>query len=173
MTSSSATEQAPRALREQRKSDVSRILGRWLLSTCATAVAAANGVSRQLLGQWADPERDAAISVADAAGLPADGRMALAEYVAGEGFMVAPLPAAESCRAGIELHVRVLTETTQAVTAHAVAIADGRVDRREGAELECEIDEAIRALLTLRECARQAQREGVVGVALHAIAGGK
>lgn len=161
----------PKAAREQRKAEVSHI-ARDVIE-CPTTTALNTGVSRTLVRQWADAESDTQIGVADAAGLGPLQRMPLAEYVAGPGYMMAELPACEeTARAGIELHVRVLRETTEVVTAHAIAISDGRVDRREGAVLEREIDDAIRALLTLRECARQAQREGVVGAVISIAKGG-
>lgn len=168
-----ATAQAPRAAREQRRHDVARLLARGLLDACVTTLAAGLGCSRQLVQHWIDPERDASISVADAAALPAPIRAPLAEYVAGPGYMMAELPAADTDgRASLALHVRALRETSEAVTAHAAALADGRIDRSEGRDLERKCDEALRELLSVREAARRAQREGVIGVDLRVVEGG-
>jgi hypothetical protein len=166
--SAGATEQAPRAERESRRADVKRILGRFLVGACQSVIAAGLGVSRQYLGRLADAEVDSHLSVADAAGLPDAARMELAQYIAGPGHMVAEAPAVDSdVRAGMSLHLRALRETTEAVTSHAMAMADGRITRSEGASLEGECDEAIRVLLAVREVARRAQRDGVIGVDLH------
>ena len=163
-----ATEQAPRAERESRRADVKRILGRFLVGACQSVIAAGLGVSRQYLGRLADVEVDSHLSVADAAGLPDAARMELAQFIAGPGHMVAEAPVADTnARAGMSLHMRALRETMEAVTSHGDAIADGNITRAEGATIERECDEAIRVFLAVREVARRAQRDGVIGVDLH------
>lgn len=53
-------------------------------------------------------------------------------------------------------------EAADVVAQGLEALADGHVTRSEGARLERECDEALAALLAIRELARRAQVEGVI-----------
>lgn len=137
------------------------------LDACeATRAQLAAGIdcSPARLAQYVDPGDDATICVARAALLPDPARVALAQHVAGERFALVELPHVETGREAIVEALAAQRETSEALAAHLVAIADGIVTRDEGARLVREVDEAIRELLRLRALGEAAVREGVVGV---------
>lgn len=174
MNEQGGSDRAGKAAREDRKAAVSRIVDRIEGTLGATVAAGLVGVSRALFRRWSDVEDDAQIGVADAAGLPPEHRAALAEYIAGPGYTMAALPAVEADgRASMALHSRAMKAAFSLIEKHAAAISDGSVDRREGADVERACDELIREALLVREVARRAQREGVIGAELRAVEGGK
>jgi hypothetical protein len=137
------------------------------LDACeATRAQLAAGIdcSPARLAQMVDAGDDATICVARAALLPDPARVAVAQYVAGERFAVVELPHVETGREAIVEALAAQRETSEALAAHLVAIADGIVTRDEGARLVREVDEAIRELMRLRALGEAAVREGVVGV---------
>ena len=83
--------------------------------------------------------------------------------------MVAALPVAADNAADLDLIMHAQRESGDVIATHLAALRDGHMSRTEGAQLEREADEAIAALLTVRERARQAQRAGVVGMTLRAV----
>lgn len=157
---------SPKAERAEAQAETSVVLDRALTAhgTNVAALALTLGVSATRIGEWRAPEQDRHLSVADASRLPPLVRLVIAEHVAGPGYVVAELPAADAhVSDDLALAARTQRETAEAVAKHLTAIADGRYDRAEGVELEREVNEAIAALLTVRETARRAIREGVVG----------
>jgi len=159
----------PRVDRELRKAEVSRWLAAALLEVGAvkTVCAAAIGVRRQRLDEWADPDSPRSLSVADARALPPKVRRRLLERLASElGCTVVDLPSADErdLESDLELVTRVQRETSEAVGAHLAAIADGVIDRREAVRCRDEIDEAIGALLSARLLMIQALDRGVYRV---------
>jgi hypothetical protein len=80
------------------------------------------------------------------------------------GLAVVELPGEPSTADDLRMLARAQRETGDAVASGLDAMADGHITRSEGAKIEAECDEAIAAFLVLRERARQAQREGVVGL---------
>jgi hypothetical protein len=129
-----------------------------------STVAATIGVTRQRIDQWLALDDDAQVSVADAMSLPQPMRMAAAQLIAGDGYMLAALPDIGDSSSDLDLVMRAQKESGDVIATHLAALRDGRMCRAEGAQLEREADEAIAALLTVRERARQAQREVVLGV---------
>lgn len=153
--------------RERRRAECADVLTRAIADnrTNVTSLAHALGVPSTRIDDWRNPDIDRHVSVADAAGMPPYVRVALAEFVAGPGYAVTDLPAVEGdVSDDLRLACSTQRETSEAVSAHLAAISDGHVTREEGVSLERECDDAIRALLCVRELARHAVRHGVVGV---------
>lgn len=161
-----ATE-TPGQCREGLRASVKRTIAAAAL-TCDPAwrsiVAATIGLSRQRIDQMIALDDEAQLSVADAMAMPQPIRHALATDLIGDGHMIAALPAAASDSSDLDLVMRAQKESADVIAAHLAALRDGRMCRAEGVELEREVDEAIAALLSVRERARQAQREVVIGV---------
>jgi hypothetical protein len=106
----------------------------------------------------------ATIDLADAGGLPPALRVRLARWLAGPGHQVVEEPPLERCEIDdLELAIDAQRETSEAMTKHLEAVRRGHATRAQGAELEREADEAICALLRIREWARAAKSEGVAG----------
>jgi len=153
-----------RVEREEKKAAISEALDLALRSNRLTqaAIAETLGVSETMVAEWCKPEKPRAITVADAARLPEPARMAMAIEVAGPGHAVGKLPAAASSGDDLRAIANVQRECADVVARHLDAMADGRLSRAEGAELEREVDQAIAALLAVKLRAQQAQRELVI-----------
>lgn len=159
------TDRAPaRVAREQRRASFARTLARLFLAHDLTdrEVERLTGVAHQHVAQWRDPDAPRAMSFADALGLPAALRRALAELLAGPGHAVVQLPAEHTEACDLRAIASMQRESADVVAKHLDALADGRLDAREGEALERECDELIAAVLPIRERAREAQRERVV-----------
>jgi hypothetical protein len=153
--------------REERRAASAESLRR-ALDASGVAVREAGaliGVDEKLVRRWLDPHEGQSVSVADLAALPIEVRIAVvrADLLPGHVIVRETSPS-DAGAASIAAHVAAQRETSEALTAHLEAIADGHITRAEGASLERELDEAIARLVALREHARQAQREGVIGV---------
>lgn len=160
--------QAPSVAREQRRVDVARILAQGLLDTRTSNVAAADriGMADTHLAECAKPGGSKHLHAADAAALPLPVALDVARYIAGDAHEVIALPTGDATDAATDLVLAAKTqrETSDVIAALLTGVADGHLDASEGKTLEREADEAIRALLAVRELARRAQRERVVGV---------
>lgn len=88
------------------------------------------------------------------------------------GRVVVELPRVDTNGDDLRLLAEVQRETSEAVTAHLDGIADGVLTRQEVARSMAEVDQAILALVRLRERLRAVQREPVVGVR-GVVAGGR
>lgn len=85
------------------------------------------------------------------------------------GCTIAELGEAVDISSDVALLGRVAAQTGSAVAALGLAMADGRLDAVEAAEIDRKCTEAIQALAAVRLRARMVQRERVVGVrVLHA-----
>lgn len=78
------------------------------------------------------------------------------------GLAVVALPEASSESDDLRSVAETQREAADVVAQGLEALADGHVTRSEGARLERECDEALAALLAIRELARRAQVEGVI-----------
>lgn len=163
MTSS----RTPRIEREQRKADSSDRLDRLLREHDVTqaSVALDLGVGETMVAEWCKPEKPRSMPFADALGLPEVVRRALAQDLVGAEYAIVALPSqTEAAGSDLLAIARVQREAGDVISQHLSALADGHMSAAEGAALEREVDEAIGALLTVRERARQAQRERVVAL---------
>jgi hypothetical protein len=151
-----------RVLREARRATLARALAALFVAHDVTdrAVAALTGAAHQHVAQWRDPDAPKSLGFADALALPLPIRRALAEMLM-PGHVVAALPDATP-RASIAHAIEVQRETSDVVTLHMLAIADGVVSRGEASKLRPEIREAMRALVALDHVCEQAMREGAV-----------
>jgi hypothetical protein len=158
---------SPAAAREQRRADVARIIGHGLLDANVTHVGAAEaiGMASAHLTECAKPGGAKHLHVADAPALPLPVALDIARYIAGDAYAVIALPTGETTDVASDLLLAAAAqrESSDAISALLMGVADGHLDSREGAKLEREADEAIRALLAVREVARRAQRERVIG----------
>lgn len=97
--------------------------------------------------------------------LPDKVRKDVARDLLPEGCDVVELPAkATRGDCDYRFFARSFRTVTEAVSVSLEATSDGHVTRSEGAEIEALCDKAIGILLTIREVAKLAQREGVVGI---------
>lgn len=161
------TDRAPaRVARETRRATFARSLARLFLAHDVTDREAERltGVAHQHVAQWRDPDAPRAMSFADALALPAGLRRALAELLAGPGHAVVRLPEGHTEACDLRAISSMQREASDVVAKHLDALADGRLDAREGEVLERECDELIASVLPIRERAREAQRERVVAL---------
>jgi hypothetical protein len=126
--------------------------------------AASLDCSAGRLAQMLDASDEATICVARASLLPDAARVAIAQLVAGERFVVAELPALDDTRSAFADLARAVRETGEATAAHADALADGVITAAEARNVRKEIREAQAALARLDALAADAEREGVIGV---------
>jgi hypothetical protein len=159
---------SPKLDRARRKDEVARRLGQALLrhESVKSVVAPAMGIRRQHLDDLCDPESAKSLSVADLRGLPPAVRLELVRWVADElGAFVAELPLADADPGDdVALVARVQRETSEAVSMHLGAVANGHVDRREAVEVLREVEQAVAALLTVRELMRRVIDDGAHSV---------
>ena len=174
MTASYQT-RTPEQCRADARATVAGLLLRALARCGLTARAMwahAIGISREYIDRCVAGEKQ--IHAADLLHAPEPVRLDFAQALIGEGRAVVDLPVGLSARDDLALVIRAQKETTEAINAHLAALADGRMDAAEGASLEAECDEGIAALLAIRERARLAQRERVIGLTgLRAVGGGR
>lgn len=158
----------PRLARELRKVEVATHLGAALLEhgTVKTVAAACIGVRRQRLDEWADPDSARSLSVADLRAMPPAVRHSLLDWMASEMgcTVVERPPAAASLEDDLAVALRVQRATSEAVSAHLAAIADGHVDRAEARTCLQEIEEAEQALGAAKQLMLRAVDEGVVSI---------
>jgi hypothetical protein len=137
-------------------------------TTSRPVVAAQFEVSRQDIDKICDPTTGRAVPLDHVLGLkdvdPASYRKALDLMAARDGLVVTDLPSAGEMGDDFRAIAAAQRESADVVARGLDALADGRMCAREGAELAAECDEAIAALLAIRERARLAQREGVIGL---------
>lgn len=131
-------------------------------SATQTSTAASMEMPRQDFAAVLAGERRATIGFLYR--LPQAMRSAIAEDLAGPGYALVELP--EATKTSDDLHALATAqrESGEAIAHGLDAMADGHLTRAEGVRVEAECDEAIAALLTIRERARLAQREGVIGL---------
>lgn len=161
------TDRTPaRVARESRRAAFARTLARFFLAHDLTDREAERltGVAHQHVAQWRDPDAPRAMSFADALALPPALRRALAELLVGAGYAVVKLPEGHTEACDLRAISLLQREASDVVAKHLGALADGRLDAREGELLERECDELISAVLPIRERAREAQRERVVAL---------
>lgn len=156
-----------RLMREARRAGFSRSLARLLLAHDLSQAEAARlcGVGDSIVQEWCDPEKPRAMSLADAMALPPELRLVLAELLAGPGAVVAIVPEG-SPRLSVNTALSVQKETSEVVTGHLAAIADGggAITRSQATPLRREVREAQRALATLDRGLEVVEREGVVSI---------
>ncbi len=97
-------------------------------------------------------------------------RRFVGDLAARAGLAVVDLPKPSAVSDELRALATAQRETSQAIAHGLEAWADGHMCCAEGVRVEQECDEAIAALLVIRERARVAKREGVVG--LRAVVGG-
>lgn len=159
---------SPAVAREERRAATARALAAAIQGAglTHTEVAAAVGVPRQRVDEWCAVDSDKHIQLADGCGTPEPVRLALAAHLAGPGYVVTALPPVAAARAAdLRLAADAQREASEAVAEYLEVCADGRIGASEGRALERACDEAIAALCAVRERARLAQRERVIGVA--------
>lgn len=139
---------------------VERVLGK--LGIRHAEAAQHIGVSRQTFEKTLEPGK--VMRATWLFLLPIAARIELVREVLGETHDVVELPARTRAPSDLALVADAQRETGEAVACALRALGAGHLGRAEGAALERECDEAIAVLLTVRELARTAQREGVVGL---------
>lgn len=151
--------------RARRQADAARLVAaaRADAGLSAADVAAEAGVSGTLVYEWESPDSGRRVSLGDAM-TPSLARHVVARLARSVGMVAVTLPAARGVHDDLAAVARVQRETSEAVTAHLDAIADGVIDRAENAHVRSEIDDAIDALVTLRESLAAVAHEPVVGV---------
>lgn len=135
-------------------------------STTSRPVAAAQlEISTTDLARICDPTTGRAVPLEHVLGLPDDAyRVVLGALAERADLAVVSLPSAASTGDDFRTLAMAQRESADVVSRGLEALADGRMCSREGAEIETECDQAIAALLAIRERARLAQREGVIGL---------
>jgi hypothetical protein len=128
--------------------------------------AMALGIARQSLDRMLAADGDKQLSVADLIAGPKPVRRAVVAEIIDDDEMVVSLPDVSDDADDLALIMAAQKESAEVISTHLAALRDGRMCRAEGATLEREADEAIAALLVVRERARQAQREVVIGLPL-------
>lgn len=138
-------------------------------------VAARMDIAPTELGRLVDPTSGRMFPLEHALALDVGAYRVLLEQLASRtGLAVVELPSAASTTDDLRALAVAQRETAEAIAHGLDAMADGHMTRTEGARVEKECDEAIAALLVIRERARLAQREGVIGLraATGAMSGG-
>lgn len=134
-------------------------------ATSRPVIAAELEISATDLGRICDPTKGRAVPLEHVLGLPDDARRALLTTLADrEGLALVEMPKALVATDDLRLLCEAQREASDVVTRGIEACADGHMTRTEGAEIERECDEAIAALLAVRERARLAKREGVIAI---------
>ena len=151
---------SPRVRRAVRAASLATTLRRSLVEhgVSHSAAALALGVPRQRLDEWCDPDVEGQLRAADIAALPpAVARDVLRSIADALGLGVVELPAASRSSAALAA-ARLARESGEVIAEAYEAHADGVVTPAEGARLERQCDDALAALLEVRERAREAQR---------------
>lgn len=159
-----------RVQREVRATEMAALLRRSLDAhdESRTAVGLALGVTRSRVDDYCDPNAEAGLRAADIAALPpAVARDVLRSIADALGLGVVELPAASRSTCALAA-ARLAREAGEVIADAYEASADGEITPAEGARLERQCDDAIPALLEVREHARAAQRVPVVQLARRA-----
>lgn len=127
-----------------------------------TRAADLAGVARQTFADVLAGERR--FSIGYLYRLPLEARIPLAQDLLGPTHGIVELPGEDSAEHDLGWFARSSREVVDAVSSAIEAAADGKLTRTEGAKLEVLCDRGISILMTIRELARQATREGVVGL---------
>lgn len=123
------------------------------------------GVSRALVRAWEDASDPSHVPPADALLAPCIAAHAVRVLAARAGMVAVDLPSAEVKRGDDHrMLADVHRETSEVVSKHLAALADGHVTRRENAELRREIREAQVVLAQLDVELAATAHEPVVGV---------
>lgn len=160
---------APKVARVERQLATKRVIDRALVGENITQIALNVGVSDNTIDGWRREEKSLHISVADAAAMPLAIRLELCRFIMGEGYDVTEIPVLGDIRAELALAIEHQRDASTVTTEHLDAIKDGKIDRAEGARVETACDRLIRSTLAVREVARQARREGVIGCDLRVV----
>jgi hypothetical protein len=159
---------SPEKAREERQVEASRLLDESMTAASAhgPTVAASLGVPESTMQRWRRTRGQTLdIQLADVMGLPPEVLRLVLERVADSiGLAIVDRPDSLATEDHVGLAAVAMHESADVVAAHAQAIRDRHITRSEGANLERECDEALRPILAIREIARLAQREGVVGI---------
>lgn len=159
----------PEQARIERRREASRVFDDAMDEAGAgnPAVALMLDRDRRTLQAWRDPSDDKVPSLEAVIGLPSLVRMRITAYLAElDGRALVELPEAADVVCDLRAAAALQRESADVIARHLEAVADGHITRREGAELERECDELLAVVLAIRERARQARREGVVGASL-------
>ncbi|MEM9073925.1 MAG: phage regulatory CII family protein [Myxococcota bacterium] len=90
-------------------------------------------------------------------------RIVLTAFAEGMGASIVDLPLADGIDDDVVTAANAAREATSAAAALIEAAVDGKIDAREGARIVDECDDAIAALMAIRERGRLAVQERVVG----------
>jgi len=126
-------------------------------------LAARLDTTQSRVSALSDSRSEHRLRIHEAAALPPVAAVAIAEFVVGPAYLIVETPSAgedlgDDMQHAIEAH----REANEAVHEALAACADGHITAEEGARLEREGLEAVRALLRLVELGRRAQRERVI-----------
>ncbi|MBL9112797.1 MAG: hypothetical protein JNM74_26160 [Myxococcales bacterium] len=155
----------PEADRERRLLAGAEALGSALAGASIAVVAAALGLSETDLRRMMRPSSGRLFAAADLAALPTACAASLAAHLLeGHNLAVVELPKPSRDACDLRLVANAQRESAEAVACALEAVGAGHLTRAQAATLERETNEAIAALLAVREVARVAMREGVVGL---------
>lgn len=128
------------------------------VSQCASLM----DMERQTLDKYL---KSKSLSLAFVRRLPESVRVEVVKDLLPEQYSVTKAPPkAERGDCDYRFFAKSFRSVTEAVSVALEATSDGHLTRAEGAEIEALCDKAIGLLLTIREVAKMAQREGVVGL---------
>ncbi len=134
-------------------------------TTSRPVVAAQLEITPTDLARICDPTTGRAVPLEHVLGLPPDGYRSVLDQLADvAGLAVVDMPKPTTASDDYRAIAAAQRESADVVARGLEALADGHMCGREGAELAAECDEAIATLLVIRERARLAQREGVIGL---------
>lgn len=142
----------PKERRARRQAETARVLARSLEhhGISRAELAAKAGVPDQHGREWADPETNRNIAVADAAAAPHLVRVDLCEHIMGPGWCVAVLPATGARAEDDVRHAARIAQGGGVVVSKLLAaIADGQLDRTECTDIRAALREHIRELVSL------------------------
>lgn len=157
----------PETAREQRIEEAAKVVRSAIDAegTNHAITAAWIGLSITQFKCSLSPTSGRLLSLADTAGLPPAVLRRVVSWLADSlGCAVVDLPESSDEPVSVRMLAEMSRETGAVVADALEAVADGHVTRSEGCQIEGKIDHAVSQLLALRNLARQAQREGVVGV---------
>lgn len=130
-------------------------------------LAEAVGCAPQRVQKWCDKNSPEVPGVADIQQMPRPVALDLLRWGSDKhDAHVVELPDVEAGAVVCELQrsVRLMTELTDVIREHSLALADGRLTAAEARKLRREIDEAIAELLRLRMVCDRAVTERVIGL---------
>lgn len=138
-----------------------RVLG--LAGVRHVEAAKACDVSRQTFEQHLEATSKKRVRATWLYVLPIKARIRVLSDMLGAAHAIVELPVAAE-RTDVRFFTTAVREVTAAVLKALEAADDDRFDRAEGTDIEALCDRAISILLTIRELARQAKREGIIGL---------